>query len=317
MNEKPLVSIVTPSLNQGQFIRATIDSILCQGYENIEYWVIDGGSTDDTLDILRSYGDQINWLSEPDKGQSHAVNKGWLRARGAVLGWVNADDLLTPAAVEIAVQNFVEHPHVGAVFGDAMYIDEHGSPIKSYPARAFDFEKLVVETEDYIPQTSVFIRKGVLDKVGFLDETLHYVMDYDFWLRLGCHTTMQYVPVEMAWLRLHTGAKTVHGMQNFAREFSLIFEKLFSNSALAQEVQQQKQKVMQTAYIHSASFCFWGGNTSQALFYLRKAWREKPFPSRRAFWVIFLFSIFCKIGWRLAEFLHGNPMRLERGILYR
>lgn len=317
MNVQPLVSIVTPSLNQGQFIRATIDSILNQTYEHIEYWIIDGGSTDGTLDILRSYGDRIHWLSEQDMGQSHAVNKGWKRAYGQMLGWVNADDMLTPVAVEKAVDFLMKNPGVNAVYGDATYVDENDKPLQPYPTRAFDYEKLVVETEDYVPQTSVFIRRSVTEQIGLLDETLHYVMDYDFWLRLGCYMPMHYIPVEMALLRLHTGAKTIQAIQHFAQEFSLVFENLFSNPGLGEVLQQQKRDVLQMAYIHSASFCFWGGNTSQAITYLKKAWQEKPFPSKRTFWLLLLFSVFGKAGWKLAEILHGNPMRLGRGLLFR
>jgi len=304
-------------LNQGRFIRFTIDSILNQTYENIEYWVIDGGSTDDTLDILRTYDDRVHWLSEKDKGQSEAVNKGWQRAKGEILGWVNADDMLTPVAVENAVGCLTQNSGVGAVYGDAVYVDENDRPLQPYPSRVFDYEKLVIETEDYIPQPSVFIRRAVTEHIGLLNETLHYVMDYDFWLRLGCTVPMQYIPVEMALLRLHTGAKTVQAMQHFAREFSQVFENLFSNPELGEFLQRRKRDVMQVAYIHSASFCFWGGNTSQAVNYLKNAWREKPFPSQRTFWLLYLFSMFGRTGWRWAETLHGNPLRLRRGLLHR
>ncbi len=139
----PLVSIVTPSLNQGQFIRETIETILSQDYDNLEYLVMDGGSTDETLEILRSYGTRLQWVSEPDAGQSQAVNKGWRRARGEILGWVNADDLLSPGAVRRAVEALAADSALGGVYGDCTYIDGSGRRLRTLPARAFDYATLV------------------------------------------------------------------------------------------------------------------------------------------------------------------------------
>jgi glycosyltransferase involved in cell wall biosynthesis len=281
----------------------------------LEYWIIDGGSTDDTVEILRSYGEKIHWISEPDNGQSNAVNKGWARAQGDILGWVNADDLLRPSSVELAVTALLENPSCGAVYGDSIYIDEEGHFLEPYPTRAFDYEKLVTETENFISQPSVFIRAHLLHQIGFLDENLHYVMDYDFWLRLGCVKSMLYIPVDMAALRLHTQAKTIQSMQHFSNEFSFIFERLISNPAFPESLKQQREEILYTAYLHSASFCFWGGNTRLALAYLRKAWLKRPFPLGRTFWLLLLFSLCGKMGGRLAVLLHGNPMRLEKGLL--
>ena len=228
---------------------------------------------------------------------------------------MNADDQLRSNAVELAVTALLENPSYGAVYGDTMYIDEDGNLLKSYPTRAFDYEKLVIETEDFIPQPSVFIRANLLSQIGFLDEQLHYVMDYDFWLRLGCVKPMLYIPVEMAALRLHTRSKTIQSMQHFSNEFSLVFERLFDNPEFPENLQQRREEILHTAYLHSASFCFWGGNTRLTHAYLRKAWRKKAFPLKRTFWLILFFSLLGKLGMKLAVLLHGNPMRLEKGLL--
>lgn len=317
MSQWPLVSIVTPSLDQGRFIRATIESILSQDYPNLEYWVMDGGSKDETLKILESYGDRLHWVSEPDGGQSQAVNKGWKRSQGEILGWVNADDLLEPLAVRSAVDALLARQNIGAVYGDTFYIDEHDKVMQAYPTRTFNYETLVGETENFIPQPGVFMRRSILEKTGFLNEALHYVMDYDLWLRMGLIAPMEYLPIKMAALRLHANAKTVRGMSQFANEFALMYENLFLNAALPEALQQRQFEIMHTAYIHSASFCFWGGETKFALHFLQKAWRLRPNPRRRTFWFLLAFSLFGKLGWKLAEFLHGNPMQLRRGLLIR
>ena len=317
MSEWPLVSIVTPSLNQSRFIRETIDSILLQDYPNIEYWVIDGGSDDGTVNILESYGDQIFWVSETDSGQSQAVNKGWKFSHGEILGWVNADDLLQPLAIRHAVEVLLANPSLSAVYGNTDYISDDGRLIESYPVRAFDYDALVSETENYIPQPSVFMRRDVLEKVGFLNENLHYVMDFDLWLRLGLITTMEYIPKDMAALRLHAAAKTVKAVSEFAHELSFIYRVLLSNPALPLSLRKRQKAIMHVAYIHSASFCFWGGQTKNALRYLQKAWKLQSFPNRRTFWLLLVFSLFGKTGWKLAEFFHGNPMQLSKSWLNR
>lgn len=317
MNKWPSVSIVTPSLNQGRFIRATIESILMQDYPNLEYWVIDGGSKDETVGILKSYGDRIHWISEPDSGQSQAVNKGWKCSKGDILGWVNADDLIQPLAVRSAVEVLLAKQSIGAVYGDTIYIDDHDQVIEQYSTYEYNYERLVIETENFIPQPSVFMRRTILEKTGFLNEKLHYLMDYDLWLRMGLFTSMEYLPIQMGALRLHPTAKTVKAMSKFANELVFIYQELFSNPVLPLNLQQRRINNMHTAYLHAASFCFWGGETRAALQHLQKAWKLQPFPRRRTFWLLFAFSALGKTGWKLAELLHGNPMQLQRGILLR
>ncbi|MFO0964057.1 MAG: glycosyltransferase family 2 protein [Gemmataceae bacterium] len=129
----PLVSIVTPSFNQGRFIRRTIDSVLSQDYPRIEYVVIDGGSTDETIDVLRSYGSRLEWVSEKDRGQSHAINKGLSRTKGAIVAYLNSDDTLAPGAVATAARHFQEHPDWDLIYGEGEYIDEEDKALGLYP----------------------------------------------------------------------------------------------------------------------------------------------------------------------------------------
>ncbi len=211
MEQLPLVSIITPSLNQARFIEATIESVLSQDYPRLEYVVIDGGSTDGTLDVLRQYGDRVQWISEPDRGQSHAINKGFRRARGEILAWLNSDDTYLPGAVSSAVEYLVDHPDCAMVYGDGYLIDEAGLMTRRFPATgAFDLWKLVY-VHDYILQQSAFFRREAVEAVGYLDERLHWGMDWDLFIRIGKRLRVDHLPNPLASLREYGTAKTFSG----------------------------------------------------------------------------------------------------------
>jgi glycosyltransferase involved in cell wall biosynthesis len=204
---QPLVSIVTPSYNQGRFIRETIESVLSQDYSPIEYWVMDGASTDDTVEILKTYGKRILWVSEKDHGQSHAVNKGWRRSKGEILGWLNSDDIYLPGAVRKAVEFLEGNPSVAAVYGEGYHIREDGSIIERYPTEPFSDQRL--KETCFICQPTVFIRRNVLENVGFLDEGLNFCMDYDLWFRIAKEYRWGYLPEYLACTRFYPDAKTL------------------------------------------------------------------------------------------------------------
>jgi glycosyltransferase involved in cell wall biosynthesis len=180
--EEPLVSIVTPSFNQGRFLAATIESVLGQTYPNIEYFVIDAGSTDNSLEVLRSYGCRIAWLSERDRGQTDGINKGFSYARGEILGYLNSDDVLLPDAVATAVEHFGTHPESDLVYGKANYIDEDGEVTGEYPTDEYSFERLMEDC--CICQPAAFWRARIARKIGPFDDSLNFVMDYEYWLRM-------------------------------------------------------------------------------------------------------------------------------------
>lgn len=315
MSGRPRVSIVMPSLNQGRFITQSIESVLAQDEPNIELIVVDGGSTDETLSILKSFGERVTWISEKDDGQSQAVNKGWRMARGEILGWLNADDLLAPDASRRAVDALEADATLAGVYGDCVYIDEAGAELGKYPAEEFDYEKLVLRAEDFIPQPGIFLRRAWAERVSMLDENLHYVMDYDLWLRLGMRAPLKYLRGEMARARLHRGAKTLASAPRFGDELALVFSRLMAQPDLPSNLVAQKNTILANVFIHAASYCFWGGETRRARFYLARAWRETPFLKSRSFYRLLIFSLAGKLGWRLAERLRGNPFRLETGLL--
>lgn len=209
MSSAPLVSIVTPSFNQAAFLEETIQSVLAQDYPNIEYLIVDGGSTDGSLEILQRYADRLGWwVSEPDRGQTDAINKGFARARGEVLAWLNSDDTYLPRAVSRAIAALQRHPNAGLVYGDANLIDERGGIIGKFPARQTDYRRLR-QGFVHIPQQAAFFRADLWNRVGPLDPSFFFAMDYDLWVRLARLSELVYVPETWANFRLHRAGKSV------------------------------------------------------------------------------------------------------------
>ena len=206
----PLVSIVTPSYNQAEYLEETILSVLGQAYPRIEYLIMDGGSTDGSQEIIQKYEQRIaGWVSQKDRGQTDAINKGFARARGEILAWLNSDDVFLPGAVARAVDFLTAHPEIGMVYGDAHYIDTGGRVIGKFPAAQTDLKKLR-RGYVHIPQQASFFRKTLWDQVGPLDPDFYFAMDYDLWVRLAALAPLRYVPEVWASFRLHADAKTIH-----------------------------------------------------------------------------------------------------------
>lgn len=227
------ISIVTPSRNQGRYLDETIASVLGQaGDFLLDYIVVDGASTDDSVDVLRRYerqlqsadcpvrcrGIRFRWLSEPDRGQSEALAKGLRMATGELLGWLNSDDTYLPGALTTACSVFSSVPDCSVVYGKANYIDESGKYLGQYPTEPFSDERLVVV--NFIAQPSVFFRRKTLEQVEGPNTDLHYVMDYDLWLRMSKVGIFRYVESSLSNYRLHAESKTIapkHALEN-ARE---------------------------------------------------------------------------------------------------
>jgi glycosyltransferase involved in cell wall biosynthesis len=205
----PLVSIVTPSFNQAHYLDSTIRSVLDQDYPNLEYIIVDGGSTDDSVEIIRRYSERLAWwVSEKDRGQTDAINKGFTRAKGEILAWLNSDDTYEKNAVGEAVAFLQGHPNVGLVYGDANFIDEGGRIIGHFPAAQTNYKRLR-RGYVHIPQQSSFWRADLWRKVGPLDPSFYFAMDYDLWVRLAALAPLQYYPRLWANFRLHAQGKTI------------------------------------------------------------------------------------------------------------
>ena len=209
MRPLPLVTVVTPSFNQARFLEETINSVLNQTYPNLQYIIMDGGSSDGSLEIIKKYAARLaHWVSEKDSGQTDAINKGFALAKGEILAWLNSDDTLLPNAIEEAVAYLSEHPETGMVYGDANYIDENSRVRGKFPAAETDLPRLR-RGYVHIPQQASFFRRSLWEQVGPLDPKFFFAMDYDLWVRLAEKTGLKYIPRTWANFRLHADAKTI------------------------------------------------------------------------------------------------------------
>jgi GT2 family glycosyltransferase len=221
----PRITIVTPSYNQAEFLEETLRSVLLQGYPNLEYFVMDGGSTDHSLEIIQRYAPWLTgYVSERDRGQSHGINKGFARATGEILGWLNSDDTFEPGALGLIAQAFDEHPQAFLISGKAYYIARNSQRTGQPPARAFDRQWMLTQ-ENSIPQPSAFFSRQGWQTVGALDETLHFTMDYDLWFRLGERGPAFFIPEFLSNQRIYPQAKTSAGDFRFYREVSLVSQR--------------------------------------------------------------------------------------------
>ncbi len=194
MRNSPRITIITPSFNQGTFIERTIKSVLSQGYPDLEYIVVDGGSTDDTLDILRKYEKELRWVSEPDSGQSDAINKGIRMSVGTspgdIVAYLNSDDTYEPGALNKVAEYFQENPACMWLAGRCRIIDEHDNEFRGFISRYKNFllarySYNILLVTNFICQPSTFLKRGLFDEIGLFDVNEHLVMDYEFWLRAG------------------------------------------------------------------------------------------------------------------------------------
>lgn len=192
----PKISIITPTYNQAKFIRQTIESVLSQNYENLEYFVIDGGSTDGTQDILKRYGKKINWISEKDAGQADAINKGLRKTTGEVLAYLNSDDILSPHALQVVGTYIAKHPDCDWVTGDCNVIGVDGEILLSHNWLISTYKRLLLRlysrwtlriVDNILPQPSTFWSRRAYEKIGEFNAAYRYVMDYDYWLRLSVY----------------------------------------------------------------------------------------------------------------------------------
>jgi len=212
----PTISVITPSFNQGKFIGETIESVLGQNYPGLEYIVVDGGSTDQTLQILKSYGKRLRYLSGKDKGQTDAINKGLRLAHGGVLCYLNSDDVLLPSALKRVGEYFAKHPGCDWLTGDCLVIGEKGGPrpgaflIRAYKRlllRSYSPTLLTI-ADNMLPQPSTFWTRRAYETVGEFDSSLQFVMDYDYWLRLAKYYRPHDLALPLAAFRAHLESKS-------------------------------------------------------------------------------------------------------------
>jgi len=203
----PKISVITPSHNQGEFIEQTIKSVINQNYPNFEYIIIDGGSTDKTLDIIKKYKKHITYFeSKPDKGQTDALIKGFKKAKGEILCWLNSDDILMPNALKKVADFFIKNPKAKVVYGDSVWINKKGKFIK----KKFEipFNKFIFLYDyNYIPQPSTFFKKTLYKEVKGLNPKFNLVMDSDLWLRFSEKTKLHHIKEVLSKMRKYPEQK--------------------------------------------------------------------------------------------------------------
>ena len=296
----PTVSIVTPSYNQAGFLERTIQSVLRQDYANLDYAIVDGGSSDGSAEIIKKFSGALSWwVSEKDSGQAEAINKGLRRARGEIVAWLNSDDLYLPGAVHKAVQALQANPELGFVFGDAITIGPDGQPINELVFGDWGLKELL--RFRIICQPAVFMRREVLEKTGGLDQTLHYMLDHHLWLRMARLAPIRHIPVFLAAARQHPGAKNVNQAAGFGRETLQLFEWLQQEP----EFDSQSRQVKGGAYRLNARYLLDAGQAGPALSWYGRAFAAYPTYTLRH-WHRILYACLClaglqKIGDRMNE----------------
>lgn len=280
---KPKLSIITPSYNQGEYLEETILSVLNQTYGNIEYIVIDGGSTDNSVDIIRKYEERITfWCSEKDKGQADAINKGLKRATGDMVCWINSDDVLYPNFVEKFVNYFVAHPDVDFLYGDV----EQGADMQHATMRrgeVIDYPTMLRTLRVPMPQQATMWRKSVMDKIGYLDPQWHVLLDREYFMRIAQHCLIEYLPGVVAFFRNHENAKSIAEWHKWMPELEKYYVTLFEDSNFPyQHLKKESMASMYWECYRIAVSC----NEKQALrYYLKKLLIIRPF------WCVYMLII--------------------------
>jgi GT2 family glycosyltransferase len=284
--KQPLISIVTPSYNQGKYLKQTIRSVLEQDYLRIEYLVVDGASTDDSVEIIKKYTlesgsllpqDQQQavglqkhkvdwWVSEKDQGQGDAINKGLARAQGDVVAWLNSDDYYLPGTISAAVKVFEENPDVVMIYGDMLAVDEHGTTLNHLKYKQLSLQDLVCF--QIIGQPSVFFRREVLEQTGGLDTTFHFLLDHHLWIRIAQHGKILHVNQTWAVARYHAEAKNRAKATEFGREAFRILAWARSQPELAEAVSGVERRARASANRVDARYLLDGGQPVSAL----RAW---------------------------------------------
>ena len=255
----PVVSVVIPCLNRARFLVPTLESVLQQEYGAIECLVVDGGSTDGTRDILSRYGDRIRWVSEPDDGHADAINKGWRMSRGEILAWLNADDLwAVPGAVSQAVGYLQRHPEVDVVYGTCDRLDAAGRVLGPTYLREWNLRYAVEQCDHCIPQPAAFLRRRVVESVGWLDPSFISKKDHELWLRIGLVGTIRHVPLLWAYERTSLGYLAHRGDVTAAACVALT-KKFFELPGVPTALRRRRRIALGGAYLRGARYAIRDG----------------------------------------------------------
>ena len=266
MNCSICVSIITPSYNQGMYLEQTIQSVLNQTYGNIEYLAVDGGSTDNSIDIIKKYEKSIAyWISEPDNGQANAINKGFKHANGELVCWVNSDDILYPDYVVNRVQQFKENTNVDMIYGD---IEQGPEPSirRLRKGRQTSIKNMLKYAECPIPQQSAMWRRNVIEKIGYLAPQWHVILDREYFIRMAANRLIKYVPGAVAFFRNHEHSKSIVDKLKWAEELPRYYEMVFNDNIyhLSPNLLSYKGKCLSKIYLKCAKIFANAGKKREA-----------------------------------------------------
>ncbi len=292
--DMPLVSVVTPSYNQVDYLTQTIESVLAQDYPNLEYLVVDGGSTDGSPQIIRRYADKLAWwVSEKDRGQAEAINKGLTRATGKYVAWLNSDDYYLPGAIRQAVAALEAHPQAGFVYGQLQSVDAGGRHFHTITYQQYDLSDLLAFR--IIGQPAVFMRREVLAQAGLLDLSYHYLLDHQLWIRLAALAPGRYVPQPWAAARQHAGAKNVAQAAGFGAEVYRILDWAQEQPQLAAVIDANRRKVLAGAHRLNARYLLDGGAAGESFkAYMQALWQQPGYALKHGHRM--LYAALCVLG---------------------
>ena len=271
----PSISVVVPSFNQAAYLRQALDSILLQGYPRLEVIVMDGGSTDESVEILRAYNDRLTqWSSEPDRGQTDAINRGFAMAKGEIVAWLNSDDLYLAGSLESAARALRRSPGVGMVYGDGVMVDSDGGVLDHHHYRQLSALELLCF--NVILQPTVFMRRHALEAVGGLDEGYNLIMDHDLWVRLASRFPIEHVAQEWAVERTHPEAKTVALAADFVHEAERLVQRAEDDPMLRQIVARHRARIAASLDAFAARRLIDAGDYREATGRFARAARRDP-----------------------------------------
>jgi glycosyltransferase involved in cell wall biosynthesis len=258
------VSVITPSYNQAEYLEDTIQSVLAQDYPDLEYIIVDGGSSDGSVDIIKKYADHLSWwVSEQDRGQADGINKGLRRARGDMVAWLNSDDIYLPGAIQDAVDIFDDKHDIGMVFGDAISIDRAGHPLNRLSFGNWGLPELM--RFQIICQPAVFMRRSALEQAGYLDETFHFMLDHHLWMRIAARFDIKHAAQLWAGARHHDLAKNVAQSKEFAAETYRAIAWLKANPEFSVRFKADRRRILGGANRLAGRYLLDGGLPGPAL----------------------------------------------------